>query len=186
MRTSLAVLAPIVFAAGLAGASEPGEVTQSDTTAGLNKIVQTDTLGMNVVAWNLSKGTTTTVADAQVLSQFVGAHYYVWKDVRLGMNLQFGEQLAPQVSAGSPFRIFALLPQVGWNAWGPFFVAGTLTIMPFTNGAWSWTLGVQAVGGAAWEVAKGIKLSAAVEIPYNFYPAQTLGITPLLGASFRL
>lgn len=186
MKIDLVLLASITLAAGLARASESGEVAQTDSSGGAGKVLQTDTLGMNVVTWNLAKGTATTVADAQVVSEFVGAHYQLWKDVRLGMNLQFSEQLAPQVQAGNPFRLFALLPQVGWNVWGPFFVAGTLTIAPFTNGGWNWVLGVQAVGGAGWKVSKRVTLSAAVEVPYNFYPAQTLGITPLLGASFRL
>ncbi len=189
MKTLLAILpalAPIPLTAGAGRASEPEEVTQAEAAPGAGKVVQTDTFGMNVATWNFTKGSTATVADAQVLSEFVGVHYYEWKDVRLGMNLQFSEQLAPQLQAGNPFRIFAFLPQVGWNVGGPFFVAGTLTIAPFTNGAWSWVLGVQAVGGAAWEVAKGVKVTTAVEIPYNFYPAQTLGLTPLLGASFRL
>ncbi|HUB08167.1 MAG TPA: hypothetical protein VMB50_14260 [Myxococcales bacterium] len=174
MKTPLALLASLTLAAGLASAAEPGEISQ------------TDALGMNVVTWNLTKGTTTTVANAQVLSEFVGAHYYVWRDVRLGLVLQFSEQLAPEVTAGSPFRTFALLPQVGWNVWGPFFVAGVLTIAPFSNGGANWTLGVQAVGGAAWTVAKWVKLTAAVEVPYNFYDAQTVGLTPIVGASFRL
>ncbi len=181
--TSIALAAGV---AGAAAAAEPPGVTQTEPAPWTDRVVQTDTLGMNLATWNFTKGSATTIADAQVLSEFVGAHYYVGKDVRLGMNLQFSEQLAPQLQAGSPFRIFALLPQVGWNVGGPFFVAGTLTLAPFTGGGWSWVLGVQAVGGAAWEIAKRVKLTAAIEVPYNFYPAQTLGLTPLLGASFRL
>jgi hypothetical protein len=70
--------------------------------------VETDTLGMNVVTYqyNPTPTKTTTVADAGVLSEFVGLHYFFIDRVRLGMNLQFSEQLAPAPSAtdGSRFR----------------------------------------------------------------------------------
>src|SRR5690242_1227160 len=102
----------VLLSSGLSGAAEPGD------------LLQTDNLGMNLVTWNLSKATHKTVADEQVLSEFVGAHVFPWKDVRLGLNLQFSEQLNPEPKSGSRFRTFALLPQVGWNIHPPFFVAG--------------------------------------------------------------
>lgn len=191
MQTTAPFLMLATFVAGTAAASEPAGA--ADTQADVTKpgtIIQTDALGMNMVTWNLTKGTNTTVGNEQVLAEFVGAHYFVWPDVRLGLVLQFSEQLAPTVTSGSTFRTFALLPQVGWNVWGPFFVAGILTVAPFSSGEGSWTLGVQALGGAAWEISKVVKLTAALEIPYNFYNAgkttQTVGLTPILGASFRL
>jgi hypothetical protein len=155
-------------------AAEPGD------------LVQVDNLGMNVVTWNLSKDTHKTVADEQVLSEFVGLQYYPWKDVRLGLNLQFSEQLNPAPKTGSRFRTFALLPQVGWNVGGPFFVAGILTIAPWTAGGANLILGVQALGGVAFEIAPRVKLSVALEVPINFYPDWTVGLTPLAGVSFRL
>lgn len=157
-----------------ASAAEPGDV------------VQTDNLGMSMVAWNLSKGTRKTVGDEQVLTEFVGAHAYAWRDVRLGMNLQFSEQLGPEPRTGGRLRTFALLPQVGWNVAGPVFLAAVFTVAPHTSGARDLVLGVQAVGGVAFEVARGVKLAVALEVPYNFYPDQTMGLTPLAGAAFRL
>lgn len=171
-RTLAAIALGLV--ATTASAAEPGDV------------IQPDNLGMNMISWNLSKGTHSTVADAQVLSEFVGAHVYAWKDVRLGMQLQFSEQLAPDPKTGDRFRTFALLPQIGWNIHEPFFVAAIFTYAPRSNGMASTILGVQALGGVAFPVAKGIKLTAALEVPYNFYPDQTIGLTPLVGATFTL
>jgi len=167
---------PGLFAlwAGAAAAAEKGEV------------VQADNLGMNVVTWNLSKGTHTTVGDAQVLSEFAGAHYYFRKDVRVGLMMQFSEQLNPPPKVGSRFRTFALLPQVGWNVRGPLFVAGILTVAPRTAGGANLVLGVQGLVGVGVAVARRVKLTAALEVPYNFYRDQTIGLTPLLGASIRL
>jgi len=159
---------------------------QTAVAAEAGDILQTDNLGMNMATWNLSKGTQTTVSDAQVLSEFVGAHYFPWKDVRVGVVFQFSEQLNPTPKAGDAFRTFAVLPQIGWNLYGPLFVAGIFTFAPRTAGGGNLVLGVQALGGVAFEVAKGVKISAALEVPYNFYPDQTIGLTPLVGASFIL
>ncbi len=148
--------------------------------------VQSDNLGMNMVTWNLSKGTTTTVADAKVLSEFVGLHYYFAKDVRVGLNLQFSEQLDPEPKTGDRFRTFALLPQIGWNISGPLFVAAIFTIAPRTGGGGNLVLGVQALAGASFPISERVRFSVALELPYNFYPDQTIGLTPLLGLSIRL
>ncbi len=173
-RALAPALAALLLSAPSAAAAEAGDV------------VQTDNLGMNVVTWNLSKGTKKTVADEQVLSEFVGAHGYFAKDLRLGMNLQFSEQLAPAPAEGGRFRTFALLPQIGWNVHDPFFVAAIFTFAPRTSGGANLVLGVQALGGVAFEVAEGVKLSFALEVPYNFHPDHTIGLTPLAGLSFRL
>lgn len=153
--------------------------------AGEGDVVQSDNLGMNVVTWNLSQGTFDSVFDKPVLSEFVGLHRYFWQDVRLGMNIQVSEALYPP-KKGDPLRTFALLPQIGWNCGGPFFVAGVFTFAPITNGTERLVLGVQAVGGASFEIVPRVKLSAAIEVPYNFFPDQTIGLTPLAGVSFRL
>ena len=173
---SVLVCSSAAFAlwAGPASAAERGEV------------VQADNLGMNMITWNLSKGSHTTVGDAQVLSQFVGVHDYFRKDVRVGLMMQFSEQLNPEPKTGNRFRTFALLPQVGWNLSGPLFVAGIFTIAPRTAGGANLVLGVQGLVGVGFEVARRVKLTAALEVPYNFYRDQTIGLTPLLGASIRL
>jgi len=171
---AIASFAMIALLADSAVAAEAGEV------------VQTDNLGMNLVTWNLSKGTHKTVGDERVLSEFVGAHVYVAEDVRIGMNLQFSEQLSPEPASGGRFRTFAFLPQVGWNFHEPFFVAAIATIAPRTAGGANTLLGVQALGGAAFAIADGVKVGIALEVPYNFYPEHTIGLTPIAGLSFRL
>ncbi len=157
----------------------------STALADKGDIVQSDNLGMSMVSWNLSKGKTTSVADQQALSEFVGAHYYVTDKVRVGMNLQFTEVLNPEPTY-SRFSKFALLPQVGWNFWGPMFVAGVFTFAPRTQGVSQVDLGLQAVVGAGFRLTDAVKLTVAVEVPWDFSPDEVVGITPLVGVSIKL
>ena len=149
--------------------------------------IQTDTLGMNVVSHNFDSGTTTSVADAANLSEFIGLHYYLVDRVRVGMNFQFTERIAPSVPSGqSAFQTFALLPQIGWNFADPFFAALVLTIAPRTAGGDNFDLGLQGVLGVGFPIAPRVRGSVALEVPWNFKIHQTLGLTPLLGISIRL
>ena len=151
------------------------------------EIVETDTLGMNVVSYNASAGKTTTVADAANLSEFVGLHYYIIDHVRLGANLQFTERIAPDPASGqSRFQTLALLPQVGWNFRRPFFVALVITLAPWTGGTNTFDGGFQGVFGASFEVQSRINANIAVEVPINLVRATTIGLTPLVGISVRL
>jgi hypothetical protein len=151
------------------------------------EIVQSDTLGMNVYSYNFSKSTATNVSDAQNLSEFIGLHYYAIDHVRLGMNLQFTEELAPTPAMGaSRFRTFALLPQVGWNFHKPFFAALVLTLAPRTSGTSTFDAGFQGVFGASIEVSPRVRANIALEVPVNFVVATTIGVTPLLGISIAL
>lgn len=148
------------------------------------ELLQTDNLGMNLWSHDFSTGKTATVADSQVLSEFVGLHYFVTQRVRVGMNFQLSERLDTPPPTGSRFATFALLPQVGVKLVGPLFAAGVFTIAPRFGGTNDLVLGVQLVVGASWKVANHVALGVAVEVPYNFYPKQTLGLTPLAGAAF--
>ena len=47
-------------------------------------------------------------------------------------------------------------------------------------------MGFQGVFGAGFKVVEGVNVNAAIEIPWNFYIHNTLGVTPLLGVSFKL
>lgn len=164
-------------------------VTMASNARADNKgdIIQTDTLGMNVYSYNVSKSTSTNVTDAQNLSEFIGLHYYVIDHVRLGMNVQLTEQLAPTPTMGaSRFRTFALLPQVGWNFHKPFFAALVLTLAPRTSGTSTFDAGFQGVFGAGFEVSPRVRANIALEVPVNFVVATTIGITPLLGISIAL
>lgn len=148
-------------------------------------VVAAGNLGMNMVSHDFTSGTTRTVADQAALSEFVGLHYFISDTVRIGAMLQFSEVLAPEPRY-SRFSKFAILPQVGWNFWGPFFMAGIFTLAPRTQGTNSPVVGVQYLIGAGFEVARGVRVNAALEVPWDFSPSQVVGLTPLVGMSFRL
>ena len=149
--------------------------------------IETDTLGMNVYTYNFDKHATTTVDDAQNLSEFVGLHYYFADHLRVGMNLQFTERIAPDPASGSSrFQTFALLPQIGWHFYNPFFVALVATIAPWTSGRSLFDAGFQGLIGAGLPLTSCIRGNLAIEIPMNFVQATTIGTTILLGISARL
>ncbi|MFT3836865.1 MAG: hypothetical protein QM723_07695 [Myxococcaceae bacterium] len=162
------LLAPAAFAA------EAGDV------------IQTDTLGANVATWNLSKSSSSNFVDTPVVSEWVGAHYFISSDVRVGANFQFAEQLGAMPKAGGRVRTFAVLPQVGWNFHPPFFVAGIFTLAPRTGGGSNLALGVQPVIGAAFSLSSFVKLTVTLQVPYTFFPDQTVGITAHAGISVTL
>jgi hypothetical protein len=149
-------------------------------------VIQTDTLGMNFVTYAFDTKKTTTVADATVLSEFTGAHYYFIDGLRAGMNLQFSEQLRPTVTTGSTFRTFALLPQLGWDFWGPMFAGLVVTVAPWTSGTPTFDFGLQALLGAGIPVSSRVKIAGLIEVPANFVVHRTIGFTTLLGVSIRL
>jgi len=155
--------------------------------ASQGELVQSDNLGMNVYSHDFSTHTTKTVADAQNLSEFIGLHYYFIDRVRVGMNLQCTERLAPAPASGrGRVQTLALLPQIGWNFLDPFFTALTFTIAPRTGGETRLDLGLQWVLGAGFAVSRRVHANLAIEVPWNFHVHQTLGLTPLAGISVRL
>lgn len=173
--------ASILAAASMTVAAAPAHADPA------HRFLQTDNLGMNVVTYNATAGTTSTIADQQVLSEFVGLHYFIRSRVRIGMNLQFSEVLAPPPAAErSRFWTFAFLPQVGWHFWGPFTAAFILTVAPWSRGESRFLFGVQGLLGVAIPVGHGVNITAALEVPVNFYPEVTVGFTPLAGVSIRL
>lgn len=172
---ALATFAAITISAGTAHADLKGDWVQSDT------------LGMNVYSYNLDKSKATDVTDAQNLSEFVGLHYYFIDHVRVGMNLQFTERLNPDPASGtSRFQTFALLPQIGWNFYNPFFAALVMTIAPWTSGQSQFDFGLQGVFGASTKLSARVRGNLAVEFPVNLHVADTIGVTPLVGISVEL
>jgi hypothetical protein len=151
-------------------------------------IIQTDTLGMNIVSYDYNSATTKTIADRAELSEFVGVHYFFLDGLRVGLNLQFTERLEPApANGGSYFRTFAILPQIGWHFYDPFFAALVMTIAPYIDGSSNvFTFGFQGVFGAGFSLTERVKLTAALEIPFNFVGLKTIGLTPLLGISIKL
>lgn len=190
---AVALFAPLAAAQGdtqqAPGSSSTDRPAAPDTEKPGPKqgeIVQSDTLGMNMVSWNLDTHKTTTVADQAGLSEFVGAHYFFADRWRIGMNFQFTELLTTPPKGTDRFATFALLPQIGWHFYGPLFAAGVFTFAPRTRSSGNLDMGIQGVFGAGFKLARGVNLTTAVEVPYNFYLARTIGITPLAGLSIVL
>jgi hypothetical protein len=150
-------------------------------------IIQTDTFGMSLLTYDLDAKTTKTVKDVVNLSEFVGLHAFVVDRVRVGMNLQFTERLWPALPPSkSRFQRFAMLPQVGWNFYDPFFTALVFGVAPRTDGRQHVNLTVQGVLGVGFPLSDRVRVSVAGEVPWTYYDKHTLGVTALTGLSFRL
>jgi hypothetical protein len=144
-------------------------------------------IGTTAVVYNASAHTTTTIADQQDLSDFVGLHYYVADHWRVGLSFQFTEQLGPAPAAGgSRFQTFALLPQVGWTFSKPFFAALILSLAPRTGGHETFDAGFRGVIGAGIALTQRMRLDLAVQVPVDLVIATTIGIAPLVGLSVTL
>ena len=150
------------------------------------EFLQTDNLGVSLITRDMTAHTTRTVSDVVNLSEYAGLHYYAVERVRFGMSLQLTERIWPDPPKSS-MRIqrFAFLPQVGWNFYDPFFAGLIFVAAPRSDGKASWTLGVNAIGGLAIPLGRGVSVSAALEVPYAFYHHQTIGLTALTGVGFR-
>src|SRR5205823_5982152 len=97
------------------------------------------------------------------------------------------EQFSGDVpKGGDRWSTFALLPQVGWHFYKRFFVAGVFTYAPRSGGKDQLDFGVQAVLGGSVPITEYASFGYAVEVPYNFHVANTVGVTPLLGLSYKL
>ena len=150
-------------------------------------VIQTDTVGVSMVTRDFTTHTTKTVADATNLSEFVGLHYYFVDRWRLGMNVQFTEQIAPVPPANqSRFRSYALLPQLGCNFYDPFFAALVYKVAPRTNGESKLDMAVQGLLGVGFAVSRRVRVTFAAEAPFAFHIHRTLGLTLLTGLSIRL
>ncbi|MEO6603731.1 MAG: hypothetical protein ABIQ16_27855 [Polyangiaceae bacterium] len=150
------------------------------------EFIQTDTLGVSLLTRDLDKNTTRTVKDAVNLSEFVGLHGYVLDRVRLGANLQLSERLWPQPASGGRIQRFAVLPQVGWNFYDPFFTALVFGVAPRTDAKARLNLSLQAVLGISLPLSSRVRLSIAGEVPYTFYDRHLIGVTALTGIAIRL
>ncbi|HEX4622755.1 MAG TPA: hypothetical protein VH208_14420 [Myxococcaceae bacterium] len=62
-----------------------------------------------------------------------------------------------------------------------------MTIAPYIDGSTNvFTFGLQGVFGAGFSLTERVKLTAALEVPFNFVGIKTIGLTPLLGISIKL
>lgn len=147
--------------------------------------LQTDSLSMLLVSRDFTTNKTSTVRKATNLSANVGLHYYFVDRVRIGLSLQFTERLRPApVHGASRFQRFALMPQIGWSFYDPFYTAVIFSYAPRTQGRAITDMAVYGVLGAAFKITRRMKLSVAMEVPYAFYDHQTLGLVAVTGVSF--
>jgi hypothetical protein len=164
----------VVFAGSAQAAGKRGE------------IIQTAALGMNLVTRDLDHHTTRTVRDVVNLSEFVGLHGYIVDRVRLGANLQLTERLWPEPEPRARIQRFAVLPQIGWNFYDPFFTALVFGFAPRTDGKVHLNLSLQAVLGVSFPISKQVRFSLAGEVPWTFYDRNLIGFTALTGIAIRL
>jgi hypothetical protein len=150
-------------------------------------VLQTDSLSMLLASHDYTTHTNTTLKNAVNLSGNVGLHYYFVDRVRVGLSLQLTERLWPEPPAGSSrFQRFALMPQLGYSFYDPFYTALIFVYAPRTLGRAVPDLALEAALGAAFSVAPRMKLNVALEVPFAFLHHDTLGLVGLVGVSFRL
>jgi hypothetical protein len=150
-------------------------------------VVAVSNIGVPVYTHNFDTGKDVGIGDRLLITEFFGGHYFVTSKIRVGLMVQWTEQYAGALpSGGDHFTTFALLPQVGWNFYDHFSAAAIFTYAPRAGGKARLDLGVQALVGWGLPITKTATLNLALEIPYNFRLARTIGITPLAGLTFAL
>jgi len=151
------------------------------------ELVQTDALGASLVSHDYKTGTTKNIGHLFNLSEFIGLHYYAVDNLRLGMNVQYNERIFPAPpSRSSRFQRFALLPQVGWNFYGPLFGALVAGFVPRVDGKEKLNLTLQGILGVSLPLSGRVRMSLAGEVPWTYYDHYVLGVTALTGISIRL
>jgi hypothetical protein len=172
---AVALAAIIVAAPGGAAAAQAGDV------------IAVNNFGLPLWTRNFDTSKTTTIDDRVLLSEFMGAHVFVTDKLRVGMMLQWTEQYTGALPGGADhFTTFALLPQIGWVFLDHFVAAAIFTFAPRSGGKDNLDLGVQGLLGYGLRISRDASLNFAVELPYNFHVAQTVGLTPLLGLTYHL
>jgi hypothetical protein len=150
-------------------------------------VLQTDSLSMLLASHDYTTDTASTLKNAVNLSANVGLHYYFVDRVRIGMNLQLTERLWPAPPAGSSrFQRFALMPQLNWSFYDPFYAGLIYSYAPRTQGRAIPDMAVLGALGAAFSVSERMKLSLALQVPYTFLYHRTVGLVAVAGVSFRL
>lgn len=150
-------------------------------------VVVTDNIGVPLYTNNFDNSNKSfSIGDKLLVSQFMGASYFVSETIRVGLMFQWTEQYTGPLAPGSDhFTTFALLPQIGWS-YHHFQAAAIFTYAPRAAGQDRLDLGIQGLLGYSLPLTKTTSLNTLVEVPYNFHLARTLGVTPLVGLSFDL
>lgn len=163
-----------------------GHCALAHATGKKGDLIQTDTLGVSLLSRDLEAQRTRSVRDVVNLSEFVGLHRYVVDRVRLGANLQLSERLWPEPAKGERIQRIAVLPQLGWNFYDPFFCALVFGFAPRTEGKVHLNLSLQAVLGVSLPISERVRFSIAGEVPWTFYDRELIGLTALTGIAIRL
>jgi hypothetical protein len=149
-------------------------------------VLQTDSLSMLLVSHDYTTNTNSSIRNVINLSGNVGLHYYFVDRVRFGMNVQFTERIWPEPPGDSSrFQRFALMPQLGWSFYDPFYTALIFSYAPRTLGRAVPDMAVLAALGATFPITERMKFSVALEVPFAFLHHRTLGLVALTGVSFR-
>lgn len=174
----------LVAAAALAALQSLPAVAHAAGKQG--ELLWTNTLGMNLLTRDLDTNTTRSVRDVVNLSEFMGLHGYVIDRLRIGANIQISERLWPEPPPGRRIQRIAVLPQIGWNFYDPFFTALVFGFAPRTEGRDHLNLSVQAVLGVSLPISNRVRFSVAGEVPYTFYDRHLIGVTALTGIAIKL
>ena len=150
-------------------------------------VIVVDNVGVPLYTHNFDTGKNVGIQDKLLISEFVGAHYFITKTIRVGMMMQWTEQYTGELAPGADhFTTFALLPQVGWTFYDHFSTAAIFTYAPRSGGKDQYDLGVQALIGYSLPITTHAAINFAIEVPFNFRVAYTLGVTPLVGLTLDL
>jgi hypothetical protein len=174
------------LAAGALTAALVLSAASAEAAGKRGEFILTGTLGMNLLTRDLDQHTTRSVKDVVNLSEYVGLHGYVVDRVRLGVNLQLTERLWPEPAPGARIQRFAILPQVGWNFYDPFFTALVFGFAPRNEGEAHLNLSLHAVLGVSLPLSKRVRFSLAGQVPWTFYDRNLLSISVLTGIAIRL
>jgi hypothetical protein len=119
-------------------------------------------------------------------SEFVGAGYSITDRWRVALNLQFTEAVVEPTLPANQFTTFCLLPQVSYRFWWHMYAA-LIGFFPLRYDSVAQAgYGVQGLLGIAVPIAKDLKFTAALEVPFLIQPATYVGLTPIVGLSYKL
>jgi hypothetical protein len=172
---SVAAVTAFLLVADQAAAREAGDV------------ILVNNVGVPLYTHNFDTGKDVGVGEKLYVAEFIGAHYFVTRTVRVGMTFLWAEQYTGVLAPGADrFTMFALLPQVGWSFYDHFSAAAVFCWAPRAAGKDQYDLGVQAAVAYGLALAKNATLNLLLNVSYNFHVARTLGITPLTGLTLDL
>lgn len=166
------------------GVSSVGAAAQAGPEQG--DWLQTDSLSMLLASHDFTTRTNSSIRKVVNLSATVGLHHYVVDNVRLGVGLQLTQRLWPALPEGSSsLQRLAIMPQVGWNFYDPFYTALIFSYAPRTQGRAIADMALLPVLGVSVPVTKRMKFTFALETPFAFLYHRTVGLVALAGVSFR-